>query len=151
MNNKLTNKFEKENNFGLPLRILDYPHWVDQSEAVPHTIRHFFCISFCFRSLNERLGDDSLSRWEPPMSLWVDNYLDTLFWPNQTYNIPISPSYLPSGGAPRKGAQLSRQLVVTDQSDAVFFKLPSAKRKRNKVVHDLMTTVKAVKGATKKH
>ena len=58
---------------------------------------------------------------------------------------------LDSGGAPRKGAQLSRQLVVTDQSDAVFFRLPGAKKKRTTVVHDLMASVKAVKGASKKH
>ena len=58
---------------------------------------------------------------------------------------------LNSGGAPRKGAQLSRQLVVTDQSDAVFFRLPGAKKKRTTVVHDLMASVKAVKGASKKH
>ena len=40
VNNKLTNKFEKKLILDYPLGILDYPHWVDQSEAASHTIRH---------------------------------------------------------------------------------------------------------------
>ena len=68
MNNKLTNKFEKKKKkliLDYPLEILDYPHWVDQSEVSYHKTRaepSFIPIYFCFRSLNERLGDESLSR-----------------------------------------------------------------------------------------
>ena len=40
VNNKLTNKFDKKLILDYPLGILDYPHWVDQSEAASHTIRH---------------------------------------------------------------------------------------------------------------
>ena len=40
VNNKLTNKFEKKLILDYPLGIFDYPHWVDQSEAASHTIRH---------------------------------------------------------------------------------------------------------------
>ena len=40
MNNKLTNKFEKKLILDYPLGILEYPHWVDQSEAASRTIRH---------------------------------------------------------------------------------------------------------------
>ena len=32
MNNKLTNKFEKKLILDYPLGILEYPHWVDQSD-----------------------------------------------------------------------------------------------------------------------
>ena len=74
VNNKLTNKFEKEINIRLPPWNYGPPPlvWPIRSCVSYHKTRgepSFNSISFCFRSLNEWLGDESLSHWEPPMSL----------------------------------------------------------------------------------
>ena len=56
-----------------------------------------------------------------------------------------------TGGAPRKGESLSKQLVVTEDEDVVYHKLPGGKRKRTTVVHDLMAAVNSGKRPAKKH
>ena len=56
-----------------------------------------------------------------------------------------------TGGAPRKGESLSKQLVVTEDEDVVHHKLFGGKRKRSAVVHDLMADVNSVKRPAKKH
>jgi len=56
-----------------------------------------------------------------------------------------------TGGAPRKGEGLSKQLVVTEDEDVVYHKLPGGKRKRTTVVHDLMAAVNSGKRPAKKH
>ena len=56
-----------------------------------------------------------------------------------------------TGGAPRKGEGLSKQLVVTEDEDVVHHKLFGGKRKRSAVVHDLMADVNSGKRPAKKH
>ena len=56
-----------------------------------------------------------------------------------------------TGGAPRKGESLSKQLVVTEDEDVVHHKLPGGERKRSAVVHDLMDNVSSGKRPAKKH
>ena len=56
-----------------------------------------------------------------------------------------------TGGAPRKGESLSKQLVVTEDEDVVHHKLFGGKRKRSAVVHDLMADVNSGKRPAKKH
>ena len=56
-----------------------------------------------------------------------------------------------TGGASRKGEGLSKQLVVTEDEDVVYHKLPGGKRKRTTVVHDLMAAVNSGKRPAKKH
>ena len=56
-----------------------------------------------------------------------------------------------TGGAPRKGESLSKQLVVTEDKDVVHHKLFGGKRKRSAVVHDLMADVNSGKRPAKKH
>ena len=46
---------------------------------------------------------------------------------------------------------LSKQLVVTEDEDVVYHKLPGGKRKRTTVVHDLMAAVNSGKRPAKKH
>ena len=53
--------------------------------------------------------------------------------------------------APREGEGLSKQLVVTEDEDVVYHKLPGGKRKRTTVVHDLMAAVNSGKRPAKKH
>ena len=56
-----------------------------------------------------------------------------------------------SGGAPRKEARLSQQMVVTEDSDVVFHTLPGGKKRKPRNAHDLMATVAAGRGPGKKH
>ena len=67
------------------------------------------------------------------------------------YNIrgsQAAPSGAPQGS--RRKATLKKQMVVTEEGEGVFYKLPGAKRQpKNK--HNLMEAVKNVRGAEKKH
>ena len=83
VNNKLTNNFEKKIYFRLPPRNFGLPPlgWPIRSCVSYHKTSasaepSFVSISFCFRSLNKGLGDESLERWElhnPAPSLQTDN------------------------------------------------------------------------------
>ena len=44
-----------------------------------------------------------------------------------------------------------KQMVVTEDGDDVFYKLPGAKKNQPKNKHNLMEAVKNVRGAEKKH
>ena len=59
--------------------------------------------------------------------------------------------FLHPGGAPRKGARLSKQMEVTEDSEVVFHTLPGGKKKKPRNAHDLMAAVQAGRGAGKKH
>ena len=54
-------------------------------------------------------------------------------------------------GAPRKENGLTRQLVVGEEEDSVYYKLPAAKKKQKKNKHDIMDAVDNVRGAEKRH
>ena len=60
-----------------------------------------------------------------------------------------APSGAPLG--PRKKAKLKKQMVVTDEGEEVFFKLPGAKKRQPKNKHSLMEAVKKLRGPEKKH
>ena len=58
--------------------------------SLPSYLVCFISISFYFRSLKERLGDESVSRWEPPMSL-----TDLVFFSLPSYLVcRAEPSYV---------------------------------------------------------
>ena len=66
----------------------------------------------------------------------------------------IRGSLAATSGAPqgsRKKSTLKKQMVVTEDGDDVFYKLPGAKKKQPKNKHNLMEAVKNVRGAEKKH
>ena len=46
---------------------------------------------------------------------------------------------------------LTRQLLVGEEDEVLYFKLPSAKKKQNKHKHDIMDAVDNARGAEKKH
>ena len=54
-------------------------------------------------------------------------------------------------GAPRKESGLTRQFLVGEEDEVLYFKLPSAKKKQNKHKHDIMDAVDNARGAEKKH
>ena len=59
-------------------------------------------------------------------------------------------SRVAQSGAPRKENGLTRQLVVGEEEDVVYYKLPGAKKKQKKGKHDIMYAVDNVRGAEKK-
>ena len=68
------------------------------------------------------------------------------------YTIRVSQT-APSGaplGSKKKGV-LKKQMVVTDDGEDVFFKLPGSKKRQSKNKHNLMEAVKNARGAEKKH
>lgn len=59
-------------------------------------------------------------------------------------------SRVAQSGAPRKGKGLTRQLVVGEGDEVLYYQLPGAKKKpKNK--HNLMNAVDNIRGAEKKH
>ena len=60
-----------------------------------------------------------------------------------------APSGAPLGS--RKKSILKKQMVVTDDGEDVFYKLPGAKKRQSKNKHNLMDAVTSVRGAEKKH
>ena len=55
-------------------------------------------------------------------------------------------------GAPRKESGLTRQLLVGEEEDVLYFKLPGTKKKQKKKnKHDIMDAVNNARGAEKKH
>ena len=62
---------------------------------------------------------------------------------------PAAPSGAPQGS--RKKSTLKKQMVVTEDGEDVFHKLPGAKKKQPKNKHNLMEAVKNMRGAEKKH
>ena len=60
-------------------------------------------------------------------------------------------SRVAQSGAPRKENGLTRQLVVGEEEDVVYYKLPGAKKKQKKNKHDIMDAVDKVRGAEKIH
>ena len=68
------------------------------------------------------------------------------------YNIrgsQAAPSGAPQGS--RRKATLKKQMVVTEEGEGVFYKLPGAKKRQPKNKHNLMEAVKNVRRAEKKH
>ena len=67
------------------------------------------------------------------------------------YNIRGSQA-APSGAPQesRKKSTLKKQMVVTEDGEDVFYKLPGAKKKQPKNKHNLMEAVKNIRGAEKK-
>ena len=68
------------------------------------------------------------------------------------YNIrgsQAAPSGAPQGS--RRKATLKKRMVVTEEGEGVFYKLPGAKKRQPKNKHNLMEAVKNVRGAEKKH
>ena len=68
------------------------------------------------------------------------------------YNIrgsQAAPSWAPQGS--RRKSTLKKQMVVTEEGEDVFYKLPGAKKRQPKNKHNLMEAVKNVRGAEKKH
>ena len=66
------------------------------------------------------------------------------------YNIcgsQAAPSGAPQGS--RKKSTLKKRMVVTEDGDDVFYKLPGAKKKQPKNKHNLMEAVKNIRGAEK--
>ena len=51
----------------------------------------------------------------------------------------------------RKESGLTRQLLVGEQDEVLYFKLPGAKKKQNKHKHNIMDAVDNARGAEKKH
>ena len=51
----------------------------------------------------------------------------------------------------RKKSILKKQMVVTDDGEDVFYKLPGAKKRQAKNKHNLMDAVTNVRGAEKQH
>ena len=67
------------------------------------------------------------------------------------YNIrgsQAAPSWAPQGS--RKKSTLKKQMVVTEDGEDVFHKLPGAKKKQPKNKHNLMDAVGKCKGGRKK-
>ena len=58
-----------------------------------------------------------------------------------------APSGAPLGS--RKKTFLKKQMVVTDDGEDVFYKLPGAKKRQAKNKHNLMNAVTNVRGAEK--
>ena len=54
-------------------------------------------------------------------------------------------------GRPRNDAKVTKQLVITDDNEELFFKLPGPKKRLQKSKHNLMDLVKNGRGADKKH
>ena len=46
---------------------------------------------------------------------------------------------------------LTRQLLVGEEDEVLYFKLPGAKKKQNKHNHNIMDAVDNARGAEKKH
>ena len=68
------------------------------------------------------------------------------------YNIrgsQAAPSGAPQGS--RRKATLKKRMVVTEEGEGVFYKLPGAKKRQPKNKHNLMEAVKNVRRAEKKH
>ena len=68
------------------------------------------------------------------------------------YNIrgsQAAPSGAPQGS--RRKSTLKKQMVVTEEGEDVFYKLPGAKKRQPKNKHNLMEAVKNLRGAEKKH
>ena len=57
---------------------------------------------------------------------------------------------VPSGW-PRNDGKVTKQLVITDDNEELFFKLPGPKKRLQKIKHNLMDLVKNGRGADKKH
>ena len=53
--------------------------------------------------------------------------------------------------SPRKESGLTRQLLVGEEEEVLYFKLPGTKKKHNKHKHDIMDAVNNARGAEKKH
>ena len=60
-----------------------------------------------------------------------------------------APSGAPLGS--RKKSILKKQMVVTDEGEDVFFKLPGAKKRQPKNKRSVMEAVKNLRGAEKQH
>ena len=63
------------------------------------------------------------------------------------YNIrgsQAAPSGAPQGS--RRKATLKKRMVVTEEGEGVFYKLPGAKKRQPKNKHNLMEAVKNVRG-----
>ena len=58
-----------------------------------------------------------------------------------------APSSAPLGS--KKKGVLKKQMVVTDDGEDVFFKLPGSKKRQSKNKHNLMEAVKNARGAEK--
>ena len=54
-------------------------------------------------------------------------------------------------GRPRNDGKVTKQLVITDDNEELFFKLPSPKKRLQKIKHNLMDLVKNGSGADKKY
>ena len=54
-------------------------------------------------------------------------------------------------GRPRQDGKVTKQLVITDDNEELFFKLPGPKKRLQKIKHNLMDLVKNGRGADKKH
>ena len=54
-------------------------------------------------------------------------------------------------GRPRQDGKVTKQLVITDDNEELFFKLPGPKKRLQKIKHNLMDLVKNGSGADKKH
>ena len=54
-------------------------------------------------------------------------------------------------GRPRQDGKVTKQLVITDDNEELFFKLPGPKKRLQKNKHNLMDLVKNGRGADKKH
>ena len=54
-------------------------------------------------------------------------------------------------GAPRKEPGLTRQIVVGEDDEVVYYKLPNGKKRTRGKKHDLMDTVDNIRGRQKKH
>ena len=54
-------------------------------------------------------------------------------------------------GAPKRKTLPAKQLVVDEDSEILFHKLPEGRKKKKKNPHDLMDAVKNNRGAEKKH
>ena len=66
------------------------------------------------------------------------------------YNIrgsQAAPSGAPQGS--RKKSTLKKQMIVTEDGEDVFYKLPGAKKRQAKNKHNLMDAVTNVRGAEK--
>ena len=70
--------------------------------------------------------------------------------PKILLNAPLCSRPAPSG-APKRKALPAKQLVVDEDSEILFHKLPEGRKKKKKNPHDLMDAVKNNRGAEKKH
>ena len=55
------------------------------------------------------------------------------------------------GGAPRKNMHLTKQLLVTEEEESLFYELPGAKKRKTTRRNDLMEAVNNGRGPNKKH